>query len=211
MSEVDVLLSQIPMDQLAAALGIDPGQAEQAARTALPALFGGMEANATDPAGAASLAGALRQHDPGLVGASLDQVDTADGQKIVQNIFGDSTPDVMAALGGTQGGGSANLMQSLLPMLAPIVMSFLAGKLGGGLGSMFGGGDAAAAAAPAGDSGGGVLPGPSAAGAESADPMGGLGDLLGSVLGGGGSGSGGGGLGDLLGGVLGGMLGGGKR
>ena len=210
MSQLDDLLSQIPMDQLASALGVDPSQAEQAARTALPALFGGMEANAADPAGAASLAGALSKHDPGLVGAPLDQVDTADGEKIVQNIFGDNTSNVISALGATQGGGSSDLMQSLLPMLAPIVMSFLAGKMGGGLGSLFGGGDAAAAA-PAGDStGGGVLPGPSAAGAGSADPMGGLGDLLGSVLGGG-SGSGGGGLDDLLGGVLGGMLGGGKR
>ena len=209
MSEIDEILNRIPMDQLAGMLGVGQSQAEQAARAALPALLGGMQANAADPAGAASLAGALKQHDPSLLGEPLDKVDTTDGEKIVQNVFGDNTPDVMSALGGIQGGGGANLMQSLLPMLAPLVMSFLAGKMGGGLGSIFGGGSRASVDA-SGDASGGVLPGPSSPDAGGADPLGGLGDLLGSVLGGGGAGSGGG-LDDLLGGVLGGMLGGGKR
>ena len=43
------------MESLAAQLGVDPGTAESAVREALPALLGGMQANASDPAGAASL------------------------------------------------------------------------------------------------------------------------------------------------------------
>jgi hypothetical protein len=66
-SAVDDILSQIPMDRLASQLGVDEGTAEQATRQALPALLGGMEANAQDPKGAESLADALGQHSPALV------------------------------------------------------------------------------------------------------------------------------------------------
>ena len=62
MSAVDDILADIPMDQLAAQLGVDEATAEAATRQAIPALLGGMQANAEDPAGAASLAGALGDH-----------------------------------------------------------------------------------------------------------------------------------------------------
>ena len=52
MASIDEVLAAIPMDRLAAQLGVDPATAEQASRQALPALLGGMEANAQDPAGA---------------------------------------------------------------------------------------------------------------------------------------------------------------
>jgi hypothetical protein len=48
---VDDVLAQIPMDQLAAQLGVDEAEAERLARQAVPALLGGMEANAQDRAG----------------------------------------------------------------------------------------------------------------------------------------------------------------
>lgn len=212
MPDLDSLLTQIPIDQLANALGADPAQVQAAAQQALPALVGGMQANATDPAGARSLAGALNDHATDDV-PSVGAVDTEDGQKIVQNIFGPSTDNVISTLGG-QGGGS-DLMARLLPMLAPIVMSLIARQLagGGGLGGMFGAGSAAApsgGAAPVdGSFGGGSGMGPGGSGPADAG-LGGLTDMLGSILGGGAGGSGGG-LEDLLGGVLGGMLGGGKR
>lgn len=215
MTQLDDILTQIPLDQIAASLGVDRATAEAATRTALPALLGGLEANAADPAGAASLAGAIGQHDATALGAGLDQIDTEDGQKIVHNIFGDNTDGVISALGSTNAGRSPDLMSQLLPMLAPIVMAFLASRMaGGGLGSILGGGSGAAPSGrsqDAGSAGGGLFPG--AAGGGSGG--GGLADILGGMLGGGagGSGSAGGGAGldDLLGGVLGGMLGGGKR
>ena len=153
MSEIDEILSQVPMDQVAAALGVDQSEAEAATRTAIPALLGGMQANAADPAGAASLMSAVEQHDPSVLGSGLDQIDTQDGERIVQNVFGEQTPDVMARLGGATPGAGSSLIQKLLPIIAPIVMAYLAKKLQGAAGST------------------------SAAATD--DPMGGLGGMLG--------------------------------
>ena len=231
MSEIDEILSQVPMEQVAAALGVDRSEAEEATRTAIPALLGGMQANAADPAGAASLTSAVEQHDSSALGADLDQIDTQDGQRIVQNVFGDQTNDVMARLGGATPGEGSSLIQKLLPIIAPIVMAYLAKKLQGagagsgtasatddpmgGLGGVLGGAGGAGAGG-LGDVLGQVLGGGAAAGGSTQG--GGIGDILGQVLGGAGGSqtqpgtpSGQGGIGDLLGGVLGGLLGGGKR
>ena len=72
-----------------------------------------MQANAQDRAGAASLAGALGQPFQRLMdgGVDLNQVDTNDGQKIVQNIFGPNTDQVAQTLGGNLGGGQSGLIQ----------------------------------------------------------------------------------------------------
>lgn len=207
MSAVDEIVSQIPMTQLAGRLGVDASTAEQAVRQALPALLGGIQANTEEPGGASSLARAVSGHDPGLVegGVDLDQVDEADGDKIVEHVFGARRDEVVNTLGGglgapgedavevdaaprggplgTGGAIGKDLVAKLLPILAPIVMAWLAKKLGGG------------GAAPGGAAEGGGLGGV-------------LGDVLGSVLGGGsGRGSGG----PDLGGILGDLLGGGRR
>lgn len=190
MSVVDDLLTQIPMGQLAGRLGVDEQTAEQATRQALPALLSGLHANAQDPAGAQSLSQAIGQHDNGLLdgGVDVDQVDTADGDRIVQNVFGDNRGQVVDQLGAVGGAGGSDLVAKLLPMLAPIVMSYVARRLGGG-----------AAGTAAGGTGGG-----------------GLGGLLGGLLGAAGQGGGigggqGGGIGGGIGDVLGGLLGQGRR
>jgi hypothetical protein len=215
MAGVDDVLAQIPMDDLAARLGVDPATAADLSRQAIPALLAGMGANAQDPDGAASLAAALGQHDPSELegGVDLDAVDEEDGDKIVHNVFGDNTDAVVAKLGaaGPAGGGA---MQRLLPMLAPIVMAYLAKQMsqprgGQPQGSPGGGG--------LGDVLGGMLGGGSSRGGASGGGLGGgLGDLLGGLLGGAGRGAGGasaagGAGGDALGGLLEGLLGGGRR
>lgn len=198
MSPVDEILAQIPMSQLAGRLGVDVATAEQAARQAVPALLGGIQANTADPGGASSFAQAVQQHDGGLVagGVDLAQVDAADGDQIVGHVFGANRGQVTQQLGGLPGlggGGTAgkDLMAALLPILAPIVMSWLASQLTGG----------AAAPAPQASQGGG-----------------GIGDVLGGILGGvlGGGALGGGAAaqqqgGPNLGDLLGGLLGGGRR
>jgi hypothetical protein len=182
MSSIDDILANIPINSLAEQLGVDPATAESAVREALPALVGGMQANAADPQGAASLASAVENHSPKLVdgGVDLSDVDTGDGEKIVDHVFGENSGAVAQTLGGNLGGNS-DLIQKLLPILAPIVLSYLSQKMQGG-------------ATQPGAAGGG-----------------GLNDLLGSILGGLGGGqgqqSGGGGILDMLGG----LLGGGKR
>ncbi|MBK8757800.1 MAG: DUF937 domain-containing protein [Actinomycetales bacterium] len=214
MSEIDQLLAQIPIEQLAEQLGVDEAQAQEATRAALPALLGGLQANVADPAGALSLGQALQQHDGSLFGddvADLGGIDTADGQKIVANIFGDNTDQVIQQLGGVSGRGGSSLISKLLPILAPIVLAYLSKKLqqSGGLGDILGqvlGGGASPSTSTR--SGGGsyqqeqpsgpLIPtdGSSPAdqgypqdqggsGGSASDPMGGiLGDILGQVLGG---------------------------
>lgn len=205
MSEIDQIISQVPMDQIAARLGVDQGQAETAVRAALPALLGGLGANAQDPAGAASLTDALQDHDGSVLGSGLGAIDTDDGQKIVQNIFGGATDQVVSHLGGIGGTGGSGLIQKLLPILAPIVLAYLSkrvassGGLGSILGSILGGGggggltpSAGSTPAPAPTPGGPLIP------TDGSDPApgwqtpgsgatsgGGLGDILGGLLGGG--------------------------
>jgi hypothetical protein len=193
MSAVDDILAEIPMDQLAAQLGVDEATAEQATRQAIPALLGGMQANAEDPAGAMSLAGALGQHPSNLIdgGVDLNQVDAGDGEKIVGNIFGPNQDQVAQTLGGSLGGGQAGgLIQRLLPILAPIVLAYLSKRLmgqrqGGGqddpLGSILGGG-ASGSSNPLNDLLSSMLGGPAASGGGQASG-GSILDMLGGLLG----------------------------
>ncbi len=173
MSEIDQLLGQVPLAAIAEELGVDEAQAETASRTALEALLGGLQANASDPAGALSLGQALGSHDGSLLGAELGAIDQQDGQAIVENIFGGNTNDVIAQLGGVRGAGGSGLIAKLLPILAPFVLAWLGKKLRGQggmgdiLGQVLGGATGGAGGSMGGTSGGG------------------LGDILGQVLGGG--------------------------
>ena len=199
MSAVDDIIAQLPMSSLASRVGSDEQSTEQAVRQVLPTLLGGLAANAQDPAGALALAGALGQHSSSLVrdGVDLDQVDTGDGDKIVSNVFGGQSDQVVQTLGGSLG-GQEGLVKRLLPILAPIVLSYITQRLGGREQAAQSGGGLA-------DVLGGLLGGQGGGGSA-----GGLGDLLGGLLGGGqaqGQQRSGGGLAD----VLGGLLGGGRR
>ncbi|WP_438854691.1 DUF937 domain-containing protein [Agromyces sp. M3QZ16-3] len=191
MASYDDIIANIPIADLAARLGVDEASARAAVDQALPALLGGMGANAQDAAGAASLERAVQHHPPQLFegGVNLDEVDEGDGEKIVHNVFGANTDQVVQKLGSSGGKAEPGLVQKLLPILAPIVLSFLAGQFakrqqgsssdastggGGGIGDLLGGllGGAAGGGASGGSAGG--LGG-----------LGGLGDLLGGLLGGG--------------------------
>lgn len=184
MAAIDDILQSLPIDQLAQQVGAEPQEVQQAAQAALPALLGGLHANAQDPGGASSIVEALGQHDANLLdgGVDLGQVDEGDGQRIASNIFGPNEDQVYSALGGTGAGGG--LVKRLIPILAPIVLSYLANKVlkggggglgGGGLGDGgLGGGTTQQAPAPSQGTPGG--PG-------SLDSM--LQDVLGGALGGG--------------------------
>jgi hypothetical protein len=178
MPAYDDIASRLPIQQLADQVGADPAEVERAVQSILPALLGGLQANAADPGGAASLAQALSQHQNSLPAdgtIDLGQVDPGDGEKIARHVFGDQTDQVINQLGGV--GGGSGLVAKLLPLLAPIVMGYMAKQMGQG-----------------GASGSGALGGI-------------LGQILGAGSGGsaqGGSGGLGGGLGDILGGLLGG-------
>ena len=171
---IDEILGQLPLDQLAEQFGVDRSAIGQAAAAVIPSLIGGLQHNA-DTGSEQAITGALAQHsNSSLFGESgsvdLNAVDTEDGAKIVQHIFGDQSGQMAAAL-GQRTGASKSLIQQLLPILAPIVLAYLAKKLtggstqqsagggvlgsilgsilaGGGLGSILGGGGGGQASAP---------------------------------------------------------------
>lgn len=215
MSGVDDILRSLPMDQLARQFGVDEATAAQATSLALPALLGGLQANAADSSGANSLMSALGQHSGSIFdkGVDLERVDTADGAKISSHIFGSNEEQVVHALGGAGGGAvGGQLIKRLLPMLAPIVLSYLARQMQG-----------RGSHAPSG-SGGASLPTPHGGQREAGAP-GSLQDLLGQVLGGAAGGAAaqtgreqsradsgtGSGSGSIITDLLGGLLGGGRR
>ncbi len=144
-SPVDEILGQLSLPQLAAQLGVDPQTAAQAAAAVIPSLIGGLQHNA-DQGNEQAIAGALVQHsssnlfDSGSI--DLNSVDTQDGAKIVQHIFGDQSTQLAHAIGQKTGAGG-NLVNQLLPILAPIVLAYLAKKVTG--------------SQPGGGSGGGML------------------------------------------------------
>ncbi|WP_416443567.1 DUF937 domain-containing protein [Leucobacter sp. HNU] len=193
---LDDLMQQIPLGDLAQRFGVDEATMGAAVQQALPGLLGGMAVNAQDAEGAGKLEAALDKHAPASGTIDLNAIDEEDGGKIVNHVLGDKQGEVAQALGANSGDSTiAKLIPVLLPLLAPIVMQFLSGAFskqqsgsasGGGIGDLLGG----------------LLGG----GSGSQQSGGGLGDLLGGLLGGGsgGSQSAGGGLGDLLGGLFGG-------
>jgi hypothetical protein len=193
MNNLDDLLGMIPIDDVAGRLGVDPAMADGLVRRALPTLVSGMKANADDPGGATSLLNALGAHDGSVVdgGIDLDQVDVADGQKILGHVFGSNQRAVTEQLGGL--GGGSEVMSKLLPLLAPIVLGWLAKQLTGSddspLGDLGGIGDLGGL--------GGLLGGDTSD-AGSGGLSGVLGSLLKSELGGDGE------LDDVLGDLLGG-------
>jgi hypothetical protein len=177
MTDMNALMDQIPVADIARQLGIDDDTAEAAVKQVLPGLVGGLQANA-DAGGGASLEKALDSHSSRQI-RSLADIDTDDGQKIVRNVFGDNTGQVAAKLADNEPktNVTADIIQKVLPIVAPIVLSFLANQF---LGSKKSGSSTS--------SGGGDL-----------------GSILGGLLGGGSGASGGGDvLGGLLGGLLGG-------
>lgn len=133
MSTLDDLFNSLPLQGIAERLGVNADDVSKAVQSVLPALVGGMQANAADPAGASSLAEALAQHDNDLASGDidLDAINTEDGAKIVRHVFGQNEDAVVQRLSGAQG-FSGGLLTKLLPMLAPLVMSWLAKRIFGG-------------------------------------------------------------------------------
>ena len=103
-ADINELLGEIPIGDIAARLGVDEATAKQAITQALPGLLGGMAVNASSEEGATKLTSALKKHE-GAKFKGLDAVDTEDGQKIVQHVLGDKQQDVAMALGSQGEGG----------------------------------------------------------------------------------------------------------
>lgn len=178
MANLDGLMDQIPISDIAKKLGVDESVVRNAVSVAVPALVGGLDANAKS-GGAKSLETAVGHH----AGKStkLADIDETDGKKIVKNVFGTKTDDVVSAVAKKTDAGSGidigAIVQQILPIIAPIVLAYLANQMSGSTSKT----------------------------TKAEEPTGGdIGSILGGLLG---SQQGQ----DVLGGLLGGLLGGGKK
>jgi hypothetical protein len=194
MADLDDLINQIPVADIASRLGANEGEVNSAIKTLVPALVGGIQQNVqTEDIDSSELESAVaEQGASGLLdgGVSVDQVDASQGDQYVAKIFGgNDSSQVASALSGAGAGNNA-LIKQLLPILVPIVLAYVGKSLtqgsaqqpqqpqpsGGGLsdvlGSILGGGSQ-----------------------RSDNP---LGSILGNVLGGGKGGA----IGEILGGLI---------
>jgi len=111
MSDLDDLINQIPVADIASKLGVNEGEVNSAIKTLVPALVGGVQQNVdTKDIDSSSLESAVTQQGAsGLLdgGVSVDQVDAKQGDQIVSKIFGgNDSGQVASALSGT-GAGTA--------------------------------------------------------------------------------------------------------
>jgi hypothetical protein len=156
MSDLDGLINLIPIGDIAKQLGIDESVAKAAVAVAVPAIVGGLAANAKNEDGAKSLEKALGKHKN--ASTKLKDVDSADGAKIVKHVFGDKQDKVVAAVASKSGGPDIGaIVGEILPIIAPIVLAYLAKQF---LGKSE----------------------PAAKEAEAPESSGGIGDLLGGLL-----------------------------
>ncbi|GAS89677.1 DUF937 domain-containing protein [Mycolicibacterium brisbanense] len=186
MADLNDLFAQIPVAEIASKLGADEGEVNNAIKTLVPALVGGVQHNVqADNIDSSNLESAVTaQGASGLLdgGVKVDDVDQKEGDQMVAHIFGgNDSGQVASALAGT-GAGGGDLIKKLLPILTPIVLAYI--------GKQFA--QKNAPAEPAAQASGG-----------------GLGDILGSILGGANAGGGGGAANNPLGSILGSVLGGG--
>lgn len=181
---LDDILKQVPVDEIAAKLGVSREEAEVAVQQGGAVLLGGLAKNAESESGSAAIREALKKHEGSGGAARVDDIDQADGGKIVSHILGAKKAEVTEKLTKSEATPGIDFGK-LLPILAPIVMGLIA--------------NATKSRTP--ESG------------NAAEGSGGLSDIIGGILGGGSGssgssggsgGSGGGGLGDILGGLLGG-------
>ena len=157
MSDLDGLISQIPIGDIAKKLGIDEKTAREAVAVAVPTIVSGMNANA-QAGGAKSLEKALAKHAGRPV--DIDTIDEEDGKKIVNNVFGNKKTEVVSAVSKPSGTDLSDIVAKVLPIVAPIVLAYLANH--------FLGGKKDEQAKPQ---------------AKPAAPSGGIGDVLGGLLG----------------------------
>jgi hypothetical protein len=194
MAGLDDLFAQIPVQDIASKLGADQGEVDNAIKTLVPALVGGLAQNVqSDDIDSSKLESAVAtQGASGLLdgGVNVDQVDQKEGDNLVASLFGGNDSNAVAsALAGT-GAGGGDLIKRLLPILAPIVLAYIGKQLTKGAGA-------------------GAAPAQPQTQAQSAGG-GGLGDILGSILGGAGGSGGAGGGNNPLGSILGSVIGGGQ-
>ena len=112
---------------LGKAVGADASQVREVTGLGLPALLEALGRNAGSPDKASALAKALDQHqddDVDDLDSFLGKVDTADGAKMLQHIFGGSNAKVQQNLAGKTGLDTSQV-SGILAQLAPLLLGSL--------------------------------------------------------------------------------------
>jgi len=126
MTDLNAVLAMVPVDDIAKQLGIPQDVADAAVKQVLPGLIGGLAANASTSGGSAALEKALSKHTS--TPKKVADIDTEDGAKIVQHVFGDNTDKVAAKLAENEPKPNVtmDIVKQVLPIVAPIVLSYIA-------------------------------------------------------------------------------------
>lgn len=145
------LLGEQTVNRVSQTTKADSSQIQQVIAAALPLLISGMTQNAQNDEGAESLSNAMDQHaakDHSDIVNLIEQVDAADGKKVVGHVLGDKEKDITKALSKKTGLTTKQVI-SVLAIVAPILLTMLGKKkqehnvqsnqLGGLLGSLLGG------------------------------------------------------------------------
>lgn len=120
-----------PLKQLGNKLGLSPAQTASAVAAAVPLLIGALGRNTREPQGAESLFNALQQDHRGLdpnsvLGSAISG--GAQGEKILEHVFGDRRPVAAQGLGSATG-LSADRAHAVLRLLAPVAMAYIAKRM----------------------------------------------------------------------------------
>jgi hypothetical protein len=193
MADLEDLINQIPVADIAKKLGANEGEVNNAVRTLVPALVGGIHQNVqADDIDSSELESAVvEQGESDLLdgGVSVDQVDRQQGEREIARIFGGNDTSQVASALSRAGAGNDDLIKQLLPILVPIVLAYIGKRLTGGSSQP------APQASPSSGGIGDILGSILGGGSQKSDSP--IGDILGSVLGGKG-----GSIGDILGGMI---------
>lgn len=129
--------------------GTSEAETQSVVSTALPALLGALQNNASSGQGAQGILGALAsKHDGSIldnISGFLGSNDTSDGNGILKHVLGDKQGALEQGIAGKTGVSSGKVSK-ILAMLAPIVMGYLGKQSrsnnvsdGNGLNSLLGG------------------------------------------------------------------------
>src|ERR1700755_2938299 len=133
MAGLDELFAQIPVADIASKIGADQGEVDNAIKTLVPALVGGLAENVqSNEIDSSKLESAVaEQGASGLLdgGVNVDQVDEKQGDNLVASLFGGNDSNAVASALAGQGAGGQGLIQKLLPILAPIVLAYIGKQL----------------------------------------------------------------------------------
>ncbi|HXU33849.1 MAG TPA: DUF937 domain-containing protein [Thermoanaerobaculia bacterium] len=118
-------------DQIAEAIGADPGATAKAIQAAIPMLVTGMAKNVQQPGGADALHSALGQHDGSLLDSALNVFSELQGNQgggigggILGHILGANRGAAEQGLAKASGLDLSQIAR-LLPLLAPLVLAVL--------------------------------------------------------------------------------------